>query len=129
MIEEGVRELAQAPNFAVYTSISARGLPMSIITWVDCDDEFILINTEVHRRNFRNVTADPRIGVLIMDRNDPEHYASVEGWLAGTVTGPAAKDHIEMLAQKYMGTPYDAEIRSERVILQISPKRQRVRRP
>jgi len=101
---------------------------MTHVTWVDCDDDHLLVNTEVHRRKYQNVVADPRVAVMIMDSNDDQRYADVSGRVVERITGPQAREHIEKLAQRYMGQPFNAGlIRSERVILRIEPDRQRVR--
>jgi PPOX class probable F420-dependent enzyme len=127
-IDPEVRELAQGKNFAAFTSLFPGGAPMTHIVWVDCDDDHILVNTEVHRRKYKNVVADPRVSVMIMDAEDDQRYADITGRVVGRVTGPEAREHIEKLAHRYMGKPFIASlIRSERVILQIEPDRQRIR--
>lgn len=127
-IDPEIQELAQGGNFAAFTSLLADGAPMTHVMWVDCDENHILVNTEVHRGKYKNVIADPRVAVMIMDSNDDQRYADITGRVVETVTGPEAREHIEKLAQRYMGKPFIASlIRSERVILRIEPDRQRVR--
>jgi hypothetical protein len=60
-----------------------------------------------------------------MDANDPYHYAEVRGRVTDTIRGDQARQHIDELSNKYTGRPYFNEIQSERVILRISPYRQR----
>ena len=60
MIKDRVKALAQAKNFAALTTMMPSGQPQTQVMWVHCDDEHILINTEVHRRKFKNVELDPR---------------------------------------------------------------------
>ena len=124
-IEPGVRTLAKAPNFAAFTTLTASGAPMTHVMWVDCDDRHVLINTEVHRAKFKNVQADTRVAVTIIDRENPYTYAEVRGRVVNTVRGERARRHIDELSQKYEGTPYQNRIVSERVILEIEPSRQR----
>ncbi len=127
-IDPEVRELAQGRNFAAFTSLLPGGAPMTHVVWVDCDDDHILVNTEVHRRKYKNVVADPRVAVMIMDSNDDQRYADVSGRVVERITGPQAREHIEKLAHRYMGQPFNESlIRSERVVLRIEPDRQRVR--
>lgn len=127
-IDPEVRELAQGKNFAAFTTLFPGGAPMTHMMWVDCDEDHILINTEVHRGKYKNVLADPRVAVMIMDANDNQRYADVTGRVVERITGPVAREHIEKLAWRYMGQPFIASlIRSERVILRIEPDRQRVR--
>lgn len=127
-IDPEVRELAQGKNFAAFTTLLPGGAPMTHMMWVDADDDYILINTEVHRGKYKNVLADPRVAIMIMDANDDQHYADVTGRVVERITGPVAREHIEKLAWRYMGQPFIASlIVSERVILRIEPDRQRVR--
>jgi PPOX class probable F420-dependent enzyme len=127
-IDPEVRELAQGKNFAAFTTLFPGGAPMTHMMWVDCDEDHILINTEIHRGKYKNVLGDPRVAVMIMDANDNQRYADVTGRVVERITGPQAREHIEKLAWRYMGQPFIASlIRSERVILRIEPDRQRVR--
>jgi PPOX class probable F420-dependent enzyme len=128
-IDPEVRDLAQGKNFAAFTSLLPGGAPVTNMMWVDCDDDHILVNTEVHRGKYKNILADPRVSVMIMDSQNDQRYADVTGRVVERITGPQAREHIEKLAHRYMGKPFTASlIRSERVILRIEPDRQRVRR-
>jgi len=125
MLDETAKLLAQDKNFAVFTTLMASGHPQSQVMWVDADEDFVIINTEVHRQKFRNIERDPRVTVTIIDGSNPYHYAEVRGRVVDTVRGPEARAHIDALSQKYMGAPYGGEIVSERVILKIVPERSR----
>jgi PPOX class probable F420-dependent enzyme len=127
MLDPRVRELCAAKNFAAFTTLFADGVPQTNVMWVDCDDDHILINTEVHRAKAANVAADPRVNVMIWEAENPYTYAEVRGRVVETVTGDAARKHIDVLAQKYMGMDYPNPVESERVILRIAPDRQLLR--
>ena len=124
MIDASVRSLAQGANFAALTTLLPDGQPQTHIMWVHCDDDHIIINTEVHRRKFKNVAADPRVTVAIWDAANPYSFAEVRGRVVETITGDAALASINALSQKYRGVDYEPDIQSERVILKISPDRQ-----
>ena len=127
-VEPRVRELAQEANFAAFTVHLRSGAAMTHVMWVDADDDHVLINTEVHRAKFKAVERDPHVTVMIWAKDDPYTYAEVRGRVVETVRGPAARAHIDALAQKYFGRDYDpANIQSERVILKIAPDVQRSR--
>ena len=122
-LDQRVRELAQAPNFATLSVILRSGRPMTHVMWVDADEDHVLINTEVHRAKFRAVERDPRVTVTIWQRDDPYTYAEVRGEVVETVRGQEARAHIDSLSRKYRGKDYDdAAITSERVILRIAPE-------
>ena len=127
MIDDAVRGLAKGANFAALTTLLPNGQPQTNVMWVDCDDDHVLINTEIGRQKFRDVEADPRVTVAIWDAANPYHYAEVRGRVVEVVGGEAARAHIDVLSDKYTGKPYDpAMIGTERVLLKIAPERQRV---
>jgi PPOX class probable F420-dependent enzyme len=125
MLDAPARDLARGKNFAAMTTLLPSGQPMTQVMWVDADDECVLINTEVHRQKFKNVEADARVTVAVIDAANPYAYAEIRGRVVATVRGPEARAHIDELAEKYTGAPYAAEITSERVILRIEPDRVR----
>lgn len=124
MLEDAVRAMAQGKNFAAFTTLMPGGQPQTHLMWVHADDEHILINTEVHRRKFKNVEADPRVTVAIWDAENPYSFAEVRGRVVESVRGDAALASINAMSQKYRGVDYQPVIESERVILKIAPDRQ-----
>ncbi len=127
MINQDVKALAQAPNFAALTTLLPDGQPQTNIVWVDCDDSHLLVNTEQHRQKFLDVERDPRVTLAIWDASNPYRYAEVRGRVTGVTHGDQARTHIDRLSNKYTGHDYDpVMIQSERVFLHIAPDRQRV---
>jgi PPOX class probable F420-dependent enzyme len=124
MLEPAIRDLARDKNFASLAMRMPNGQIGNHVMWVDADDEHVLINTEVHRAKFKGMEADPKVTVMIWQLDDPYTYAEVRGVVTETVRGPEARAHIDALSQKYRGTPYTGEIKSERVIVKIAPQRQ-----
>ena len=124
MLDPKVKALATDANFAVLTTLMPDGQPQTQMMWVHADDEHVLINTEVHRQKFKNVERDPRVTVMVIDRENPYSYAEIRGRVVDTVRGDEARADIDALSQKYLGQPYGTQIQSERVILKITPDRQ-----
>lgn len=122
MLDVVVRDIATAspPNFATLTTLLGDGTPQTHVMWIDADDEHLLINTEVHRRKFKNLLHDPRATVTIWDRDDPYRFAEARGHMVEHVTGPAALAHIERCAMRYLGRGYPSTITSERVVVRIA---------
>jgi PPOX class probable F420-dependent enzyme len=118
-------KLAAGRNFAAVTTVLPSGRLQTQTIWVHVEDGRLAINTEVHRRKYRNVRNDPRITVLIRDEDDPYRYAEVRGRVAETTTGDPARKQIDVISEKYTGQPYPQEnIKTERVIIWIEPERQ-----
>jgi PPOX class probable F420-dependent enzyme len=125
MIAKALLSLTAGPNFAALTTLMPDGSPQTQVMWVDADEEHVLINTEVHRRKYKNVEANPIVTVTVWDKENPYRYVEVRGRVVDKVTGPEARAHIDSLAQRYTGKAYDpAAITSERVLLKIAPTRQ-----
>jgi PPOX class probable F420-dependent enzyme len=122
-LTEEQREFARAGNFATLTTLLPDGRPAAQVMWVDSDDECILINTEIHRQKFKSIEGDPRVAVCIWQRDDPYQYMELRGRVVEIVRGEPARQHIDELAMRYFGRPYDETIiTSERVILRIRPE-------
>jgi PPOX class probable F420-dependent enzyme len=123
-IDPDLKAIATSKAFAALTTLDAEGMPSTNIMWIDADDEHLLINTELHRRKYKNMTADPRVVVLVMDPDNPYRFIEARGRVAGTVGGQAARDHIDALGRRYTGDDYpDSAVKSERVIVQITPEK------
>ena len=125
MIDQQLRTIAsEGRNFGVLTTQMPDGSFQSQVLWVDADDEHLLVNTEVDRQKHRNVQRNPRVTLTVIDAANPYHYAEARGRVVGEERGPRARAHIDELAQRYTGGPYDAAaIKTERVILRIEPER------
>ncbi|WP_433802275.1 PPOX class F420-dependent oxidoreductase [Actinomycetospora sp. CA-084318] len=120
-------ELASGKNFAAVTTVLPSGRLQTQILWVAVKDGQVVLNTETHRKRYRNLQSDPRITVLIRDEQDPYRYAEVRGRVERTTTGDEARAHIDEVAHQYLGTDYPPEgIKSERVILWVTPERQTI---
>jgi|SRR5665811_2208749 len=124
MLEEKTRQLASGKNFAVLTTLLPDGTPQSHVMWVDHDEEHILINTEVHRKKYKNLSEDTRATVTIIDSENAYSYVEVRGRVVDEIGGQEARDHIDALSQRYFGKDYSNPIQSERVILKIEPERE-----
>jgi PPOX class probable F420-dependent enzyme len=97
--------LLRAPSTCYITTLMPDGSPQLTQTWVDTDGEHILINSVVGYQKLRNIERDPRVAVAVSAPSSPTRYISVRGRVTAITTEGAA-DHIEALAQKYLGGPY-----------------------
>ena len=65
----------------------------------------MLINSVEGHLKVRNIARDPRVAVAVSAPESPSRYFQVRGRVVD-VTTDGAVDHIEMLAQRYLGTAY-----------------------
>jgi PPOX class probable F420-dependent enzyme len=123
-LDPAIHALASGPNYGVLATLMPDGGPQTSVVWVDSDGEHLLVNTEVHRQKFQNISRDDRVSVVVWDREKPYREGEVRGRVVDTLTGSDAREHIDRLSQKYAGVPYGVPIKSERVILRIEPVHQ-----
>ena len=118
-LDDDLKTLAQAKNFAALTTLMPGGQPQTQIMWVHATDDQVVINTQLDRQKYRNVVADPRVTVTVFDAENPYRYVEARGVVASTQDGAAAGASIDELSQKYMGQPYGMGPTDRRVILFI----------
>ena len=120
-LDDDVVRLAKGPNLATVVTLMPDGRPQAQLTWIDTDGEHLLVNTEPQRQRSKNIRRDPRITVLIHRAEDPWDWAEVRGRVVEVVDGQEARDHIDALSRKYLGTDYRNPVGPQgRVILRIA---------
>ncbi|MBR7834700.1 PPOX class F420-dependent oxidoreductase [Actinospica durhamensis] len=104
MPEDLVKLLEQTPLCYLATTMPD-GSPQLTQTWVDTDGEHVLINSVLTHVKTRNIERDPRIALTVTDPDQTRRYFQVRGRVLEVRTEGAA-EHIEQLAQRYLGRPY-----------------------
>ncbi len=104
-LTEPLLALLRAPSTCYLSTLMPDGSPQLTQTWVDTDGEHVVINTVDGFQKVRNVRRDPRVALTVADAANPTRYLQVRGTVVDISTEGAA-DHIETLAQKYLGGPY-----------------------
>ena len=104
-LPEDLLALLREPSTCYLATSMADGSPQLTQTWVDTDGQHVLINSVQGHVKVRNIERDPRVAVAISDPNKPSRYFQVRGRVLDVTTDGAA-EHIEKLAQRYLGGPY-----------------------
>ena len=104
-LPEDLLALLREPSTCYLATSMADGSPQLTQTWVDTDGEHVLINSVRGHLKVRNIERDPRVAVAISDPDKPVRYFQVRGRVLEVTTDGAA-EHIEKLAQRYLGGPY-----------------------
>ncbi len=126
-IPKAFHDLFERRTFAQFATVMPDGTPQVTPVWIDYDPktEQLLVNTARGRRKERNVRENPKVGVSMLDPEDPYRYVSVRGRVVKT-TQEGAMEHIDTLAQRYMDReeyPHHGEEQGPRVIIRISTDR------
>ena len=105
-LPDEVRSLLEGANFAHLATLLPDGAPHSVAVWIGTRGDHVVFFTQDNSRKARNLRADPRVAISIVNRENP--YAT--GWLRGrvvkTIGGDEALEIIDGLALKYTGEPF-----------------------
>ena len=114
--------LHEQPNVAVVAALRPDGTPHQTVTWIDYDGEHVLVNLNTFRTKLRYLEADPRVSVLVLDRDDPLRRVRIDGRVV-EITKECADEHIVRQAGVYLGREsYELAPGEERVLVRIEPK-------
>jgi PPOX class probable F420-dependent enzyme len=121
-IEGKVAQLLEAKNFAQVATTRQDGSPHVTPVWVDHDGEHVVLNTAEGRAWPANARRTGKVAINVVNQENPYEYVYVRGTVAED-THDGADEHIDKMAQKYMGVdeyPFRQEGET-RVIIKIAP--------
>jgi PPOX class probable F420-dependent enzyme len=121
-------DLLVSPIHGVLSTMMPNGQPQSSMVWVDYDGIYLLINTTLERQKGRNMRANPRVSLLVIDPKDSSRWIEVRGKVV-EITREGAEAHADVLTQRYTGKqrfygdvyPVEQRERETRVIVKIEP--------
>lgn len=108
--------------FAHLATLMPDGTPQVTPVWIDFDGTHVLVNTAKGRLKDKNMRARAQVGLAVHDPGNPYRYLGIQGRVVN-ITETGADDHIDKMAQKYIGqAKYPWKRPGEvRVIFQIEP--------
>lgn len=95
-------DLFEKRAFGHLATLMPDGSPQVTPVWVDYDGRYILVNSAEGRVKDENMERDSRVAIAILDPDQPYRYLQVRGRVA-EITTEGADEHIDKMAQKYMG--------------------------
>lgn len=121
-------DLLTGSMYGVLTTMMPDGQPQSSIVWVDYDGDHVLINTTLERQKGRNMRANPRVTVLVIDPQNNSRWIEIRGKVV-EITDMGAEAHADKLTQLYDHKqhfygdiyPVDQKYKETRVIVRIEP--------
>jgi PPOX class probable F420-dependent enzyme len=122
-IPEKYHDILQKKAFAQLATLMPDGSPQVSPVWFEFDGQNILVNTAKGRIKDQNMRRDKRVGLDIMDPDNPYRHISIRGRVVD-ITEKGADAHIDKLTKKYIGQdryPYRAN-GEVRVIYKIQPE-------
>jgi len=115
-------DLVQKKAFAQLATLMPDGTPQVTPVWFEYDGKNILINSAKGRTKDKNMRRDPRVGLDIIDPDNPYRHLSLRGKVT-EIKEQGADQHIDHLAMRYTGAAYSKRQPGEvRVIYKIEPQ-------
>jgi PPOX class probable F420-dependent enzyme len=105
-LPDDVRALFDGANFAHIATISPDGAPGSVPVWAGTEGDRLVFFTGEASRKARNLAADPRLAISIVDFDNPYRMASVRGRVAEIVRGDPGLEIVDRISHKYTGHPF-----------------------
>ena len=123
-LSEKQADLFRGKNWGTVVTLRADGSPHATPVWIDTDGEHVIFNTAAGRAKERHLRRDPRIAVTVLPAdNQQAGYVTVSG--TAEIVDEGAVDHIDRLAQKYLGEekyPY-LQPGEQRLIVKVTPEK------
>jgi PPOX class probable F420-dependent enzyme len=121
-------DLLTRPICAVLTTVGPDGGPQSSLVWVDSDGECPRVATTTQRQKGRNMRANPKVSLLVVDPDDTSRFLQVRGDVELTTEG--AVEHLDALTRAYTTHPryygyvypQEQQARETRVIARLHPR-------
>jgi PPOX class probable F420-dependent enzyme len=104
-LPDELRALLEGRNFAHVATVLPDGSPHSVPVWIALEDERLVFFTQPGSRKARNLEADPRVAISIVDGANPYRMGQARGRVVERVEGEDALAIIDRLAEKYTGRP------------------------
>ena len=101
-LSDRVKEIIDTPVFAHVATVGPDGHPQNTVMWIGRDGDRLLLNTAEGRTKWRNIEADPRVGISVSPVDEPYLNLSIKGRVIEmrTIDGDEV---IDRLAKKYLG--------------------------
>ncbi|GGJ26246.1 PPOX class F420-dependent oxidoreductase [Streptomyces brasiliensis] len=119
-LDDSVRALLDAKNFASVATLGPDGAPQNSVVWIKREGDTVLFSSVETRQKVRNLRRDPHVSLSVFDLANP--YFSVEIRGVAEIVPDEGKKLPYELSHKYLGIDPPAEKDDEvRVIVRIVP--------
>lgn len=124
-IPESHLHLLREPVYASLATIMPDGRPQVHVVWCDYDGQYVRVNSAKGRQKDENMRNRRYATLLLVEPEDPYTWMEIRGHVVELIEGDEADDHIDSLANKYLGQEVYAGHKEEetRVIYLIEPDR------
>jgi len=100
------RALLEGANFVSLATLTRDGAPHATTVWWTFERGRPCFFTQPQSLKARNIAADPRVAMTIVDRANPYRTGQLRGEVVETVEGAQALEIIDGMARKYTGEDF-----------------------
>ena len=105
-LSDEVRAVLDGRNFAHVATVLPSGAPHSVPVWILREGDRVCFFTQPGSRKARNLAADPRVAISLLDLERPYRTVQLRGRVVETRDGDEALETIDRLSDKYTGAPF-----------------------
>lgn len=123
MIDPKYIDLLESAALAHVATVGPKGEPQVNPVWFGWDGEHLRFSQTTGRQKYRNLQAEPRIALSIVDPSNPFRYLEVRGRVVAVEPDPDLA-FINSMAKKYIGldTYPNHKPGDERVVIVVEPE-------
>jgi PPOX class probable F420-dependent enzyme len=96
-------DLLTRPVCGVLTTMGGDGQPQSSLVWLDYDGECVRTNTTLERQKGRNMAANPKVSLLVVEPADTSRFLQIRG--DAELVRYGAIEHLDELTRAYTAHP------------------------
>jgi PPOX class probable F420-dependent enzyme len=128
-IPETFLDLVDGPRVAALSTIMPDGQPQTTVVWCDYDGESACVNTTLEHQKGRNLSANPKATLLVVDPEDTARYIEIRGEMDLVQAG--ALEHLDELTRQYTKHPsyyghiypVEQQAKETRIICRLNAKK------
>jgi PPOX class probable F420-dependent enzyme len=127
-IPESHRDLLDGDACVALTTVMPDGQPQITPAWCNREGDYVMLNTMRGFRKEKNMRANPKVALLVMDPEDGSRWIEVRGNVV-EIRREGAENHADLLTLRYTGKqrfysdvyPVEQKLKETRVIVTIEP--------
>jgi PPOX class probable F420-dependent enzyme len=124
-LSDAVRAKFARALFWTLATLNQDGWPNLKPVWVELRGDRVWVNTGAGWAKHTNFVRDPRVTLGLIEPDNAYERIEIRGEVVEIVDGPVAEEHLDDLAESYLGIrPYPWRRTGERrVVLVIEPRK------
>ena len=104
-VNDDVRALLEGPNIVHLSTLRKDGSPRNWPVWVGLEADHLLVCTSDRQRKALDMRRDPRVGLSVVDAENPYAMAALEGHVVEVRSDEGCR-YMDPISIKYTSKPF-----------------------